>query len=147
MCDSLEVAEASGKPRWPRAVRLTAMLLVAALAVFGLQAAGALPAEAACKGKNVRTLVQIDYSTGVTVYDVKIDSCKASQLVGKYGTVRDATGLAGALGSKWWPVGVASGVFYAWAWANQSKLKKCAKGGKGVNFREWAGIITSCSSQ
>ncbi|MBD8020983.1 hypothetical protein [Brevibacterium gallinarum] len=78
---------------------------------------------------------------------MKIDSCKASKLVDAYGNAKDASGLAGLLGAKWWPAGVVAGVFYGWAWKNQSAVKKCASKGTGIKFKEVGGVVTGCTAQ
>mgnify|MGYP006954548309 CR=1 FL=1 len=38
--------------------------------------------------------------------EIKVDSCKTQEMIDAYANVKDATGLAGLLGSKYWPVGV-----------------------------------------
>lgn len=127
--------------RVPAAV--AAGTLVATLLVGIPAVADAAP----CLGNNSRTLVTFDYSTGVTVEDIRIDSCKVKTLISKYGVVKDAAGLAGLLGARFWPVGVTSGIVFGWAWNNQSQLIGCSRSGKGVRLRQWAGIITGCYSQ
>lgn len=122
--------------------------VVAVVVALGVGVGASEPAQAApCKGNNTRSIVTFDYSTGVTVEDIQIDSCKVKSLIAKYGVVKDATGLASALGAKFWPVGVASGVVFAWAWNNQAQLQGCSKKGTGVRLRQWAGIITGCYGQ
>ena len=125
------------------AAAIVATALVSAILIGTPAAAFAGP----CRGNNSRTLVTFDYSTGVTVEDIRIDSCKVKTLISKYGVVKDAAGLAGLLGARFWPVGVTAGVFFGWAWNNQSQLIGCSRSGKGIRLRQWAGIITGCYSQ
>jgi len=125
------------------AAAIVATALVSAILIGTPAAAVAGP----CRGNNSRTLVTFDYSTGVTVEDIRIDSCKVKTLISKYGVVKDAAGLAGLLGARFWPVGVTAGVVFGWAWNNQSQLIGCSRSGKGVRLRQWAGIIAGCYSQ
>ena len=81
------------------------------------------------------------------MWNVKVDSCKASELVDSYSKVKSSAGLASLLGAKWWPVGVTAGVFTAWAWANQETVKKCASNGTGISFKEASGIVVNCTPQ
>jgi hypothetical protein len=71
----------------------------------------------------------------------KIDSCKAEELMDAYGDVKDAAGLAALLGARWWPVGTASAVFYAWSWNNQALVREAARAGRGVEFVDANGVI------
>jgi hypothetical protein len=96
-----------------------------------------------CVGRNER--VNLDYND--VGYSVKIDSCKAQELVDAYGDVKDAAGLAGALGAKWWPVGAASGVLFAWAWNNQAQVKGAAAAGRGVEFDMMHGVVMNAGPQ
>ncbi|MGH8964557.1 MAG: hypothetical protein ACRDXB_04395, partial [Actinomycetes bacterium] len=80
-------------------------------------------------------------------YLVRIDSCKAQELVDAFGQVKDAAGLSGALGAKWWPVGVAGGVLFAWAWHNQNMVKNAAAAGTGVEFVMAHGIVVTAEPQ
>ncbi|MEU4014303.1 hypothetical protein AB0E56_03470 [Microbacterium sp. NPDC028030] len=122
---------------------------MAAIALIaGLTVGSPTIAEAAtCAGINSRTIVTFDYSTGVAVEDIMIDSCKVKTLISKYGVVKDAAGLAGLLGAGFWPAGVTAGALFGWAWNNQSQLIGCSSGGRGVRLRQWAGLITGCYSQ
>jgi hypothetical protein len=95
------------------AVRLTATVLASATMIGGASLINPQIAFAEqCVGRNER--VAEDFSD--VQYSVNIDSCRAQKLVDAYGDAKDASGLAGALGAKWWPVGTASGVIFAWAW-------------------------------
>lgn len=96
-----------------------------------------------CVGRTER--VNLDYND--VSYAVKVDSCKAQQLVDAYGNVKDEAGLAGLLGARWWPVGVASGVFFAWAWNNQAQVKGAAAAGRGVEFIQAHGVIVEARPQ
>lgn len=100
-----------------------------------------------CKGETKTEVVSVDFITGGQTNEVKLDSCKVQNMIDGYGQVKDAAGLAGLLGSGYWPVGVSGGIFFGWAWNNQEKLKECAQDGNGVTFTEINGIITGCSSQ
>lgn len=77
----------------------------------------------------------------------KIDSCQTQQLVDAYGNAKDASGLAGALGAKWWPVGAVSGVFFASAWNNQVKVKNAAVAGRGIELILVHGVIIRARPQ
>lgn len=115
---------------------------------ISLAAGAPSTAEAAsCRGINSRTILTFDYSTGVTVEDIMIDSCKVKSIISKYGVAKDAAGLVGLLGAGFWPAGVTAGVVFGWAWNNQSQLIGCSSGGKGIRLRQWAGMITGCYSQ
>lgn len=119
-------------------LRVTTMTLATGLLFGGIALTDPHPAFAqACVGENER--VAQDFSD--VGYTIKIDSCHAAALVDSYGDVKDAAGLAGALGAKWWPVGVASGIFFAWAWNNQAEIKSAAAAGRGVQFDQQNGII------
>lgn len=96
-----------------------------------------------CVGRTER--ISIDYVD--VAYAVKVDSCKAQELVDAYGDVKDAAGLAGALGAKWWPIGTASGVFFAWAWNNQAQVRGAATAGRGVEFLELHGVVSQARPQ
>jgi hypothetical protein len=128
-------------------MKLSAALIAVALAISQGVGIPQAAQAATCKGNNSRVLVTFDYTTGVTVEDTSIDSCKVKTLIAKYGTVKDAAGLAGLLGARFWPVGATAGVLFAWAWNNQSQLIGCSKSGKGVRVRQWAGIVVGCYSQ
>lgn len=118
------------------------------IATAGVSVGTAQSASAAsCKGSNSRDLVVADPRTGGQTWDVKVDSCKANQLVDAYGKAKDAAGLVGMLGAKWWPVGVTSGITFGWAWANQESVKSCASKGTGIKFKEVNGVVMSCSAQ
>jgi hypothetical protein len=126
------------------AARLCAALLASAIMIGSASLIDPQLAFAqSCAGRNER--VNIDYVDVARA--VKIDSCKAQQLVDTYGDVKDAAGLAGALGAKWWPVGTASGVLFAWAWNNQAQVRGAAAAGRGVEFLELHGIITEARPQ
>lgn len=88
-----------------------------------------------------------DPVSGAETWEVKVDSCKVGELIDGYGRVKDANGLAGLLGAKWWPVGAAAGLFFGWAWGNQEAVKSCAAPGTGIKFTEATGIVTACSAQ
>lgn len=132
------------KSRSPKAI-IAAVASTAVLSA-GLIAGPASPSEAACKGSTSSKVVSTDENGGQTK-QVKINSCKAKDLVKAYDSAKNASGLAGMLGAKWWPVGVAGGAFYGWAWANQSAVEKCSKSGKGIQFTEYAGTVMGCESQ
>jgi hypothetical protein len=126
------------------AVRFCTALLASMILIGGASFAAPPPAFAQqCIGRTER--VSIDYVD--VAYAVKIDSCKAQELVDSYGDVKDAAGLAGALGAKWWPVGTASGILFAWAWNNQAQVKRAATGGRGVEFLELHGVISQARPQ
>lgn len=127
--------------------KVATLLAGAVLAGGGAVAAVAPPADAACKGKNERELVSLATQTDTETYSVKVDSCRASKMVNDFGNAKDAAGLAGMLGAKWWPAGAASGVFFGWAWNNQSEIKGCESKHTGIKFKEINGMITSCSAQ
>jgi hypothetical protein len=92
---------------------------------------------AGCVGVNDRVAQDVS-DVG---YTIKVDSCKATELVDAYGDVKDAAGLAGALGARWWPVGTAGGVLFGWAWHNQAAVKRAATAGRGVQFDMQNGIV------
>lgn len=68
-------------------------------------------------------------------------------MVDAYGQVKDAAGLGGLLGAKWWPAGVTGGIFFAWAWSNQNAIKNCAANGSGIQFEKINGFVSGCSPQ
>ncbi|MGQ0577125.1 MAG: hypothetical protein ACT4RN_23420 [Pseudonocardia sp.] len=113
----------------------TVVALATTAAVFGAGPVSASPASLnpvgpiafaqQCIGENGTESFQIELAY------IKIDSCRAQELVDSYGNAKDAAGLTGALGAKWWPVGVASGAFFAWAWLNQSQIKSAAAADSG----------------
>lgn len=123
-------------------------LLASALTVLLLAGGGILastPSALAqeCVGANDR--VPLDQL--LVSYSVKVDSCKVEELVGAYGQVMNAAGLAGLLGARWWPVGVGAGAFFGWAWENQNRVRECAAAGSGIEFLETQGFVTGCSPQ
>lgn len=78
-------------------------LLASALAVLLLAGGGVLTSTSSalaqqCVGVNER--VPLDQM--LVTYSVKVDSCKVEELVGAYGQVMNASGLAGLLGARWW---------------------------------------------
>lgn len=115
----------------------------------GLIGAGAAsPAFAEeCKGENSSKVTSVDFVTGGQTEEIKVDSCKTQEMIDAYANVKDGAGLAGLLGARYWPAGVSAGVLFGWAWANQSAVKDCAKGGNGVSYTQINGIVTGCSSQ
>jgi hypothetical protein len=126
------------------AVRFCTAILASVILIGGASIIAPPPAFAQqCVGRTER--VSIDYVD--VAYAVKIDSCKAQELVDTYGDVKDAAGLAGALGAKWWPVGTASGILFAWAWNNQAKVKGAATAGRGVEFLELHGVVSQARPQ
>jgi hypothetical protein len=78
---------------------------------------------------------------------VRLDSCKAQELVDAYGNVKDASGLAGALGAQWWPVGTAGGVLVGWARHNQAQVKGAAAAGRGAEFLLVNGVVMQAHPQ
>lgn len=124
----------------------TARTVTAGAAALALTAGAAItiaapaPAEE-CVGTNDR--VQITYDTA----EVRMDSCQARDLVNAYGDVKDATGLATMFGAKWPQVSWLGGVFFAWAWNNEARIKECEVAHTGVTYSEINGIIVSCSPQ
>jgi hypothetical protein len=116
-----------------------AVIMVGGVALISPQLAFAQE----CVGRTER--VNLDYND--VILAVKINSCKAQQLVDAYGNVKDEAGLMGLLGARWWPVGAASGVLFAWAWNNQSKVKGAASAGRGVEFIEAHGVIVTARPQ
>ena len=127
--------------------KISAVLAVSLAFSAGTLASSPMTAEAACKGDNKREFVSADPRSGAELWNVKVDSCKASELVDSYSKVKSSAGLASLLGAKWWPVGVTAGVFTAWAWANQETVKKCASSGTGISFKEASGIVVNCTPQ
>jgi hypothetical protein len=124
--------------------RLCAAVLASVVMVGGASVIDPQLASAQeCVGDNER--VNLDYND--VSYLVKIDSCKAQELVDTYGDVKDAAGLAGALGAKWWPVGTASGVLFAWAWNNQAQVRGAAAAGRGVEFVMAHGVVVDARPQ
>ena len=123
--------------------------MATSLLATGLIGAGvASPAFAEeCKGENSSEITSVDAMNGGQTEEIKVDSCKTQEMIDAYANVKDAAGLAGLLGSKYWPVGVSGGVLLGWAWANQNALKDCAKDGNGVTYTQINGIVTGCSSQ
>lgn len=115
-------------------------IAVSALAVgtVGLTTA---PAQAACVGDNGRN--QITWDTA----EVKMDSCVSRDLVNAYGDVKDATGLATMIGTKWSGVGYLSAPFFGWAWRNGSAVRGCEVDHTGITYTEINGIIVSCAPQ
>lgn len=123
-------------------------LLASALTVLLLAGGGVLTSISSalaqqCVGVNER--VPLDQM--LVTYSVKVDSCKVEELVGAYGQVMNASGLAGLLGARWWPVGVGAGVFFGWAWDNQNRVRECAAAGSGIEFIETQGFVNGCSAQ
>lgn len=115
--------------------------LSSAILASGVFALSAPPAQAACSGVNARDQITVDTA------EVKMDSCAANGLVNGYSDVKSATGLATLIGNKYPAVSFISAPFFAWAWANQSKVRNCAAGNTGVAFTEINGIVTGCSAQ
>jgi hypothetical protein len=72
-------------------------IVTIALAVGFALAAPPVAEATTCRGNNSRTIVTFDSSTGATVEDIMIDSCKVKTLVSKYGSVKDGAGLAGLI--------------------------------------------------
>lgn len=128
-------------------LKVSGLLLAVFLAMSGSAAVSASADAAACKGKTSHEIVSIDYMTGSTYEVTYLNSCKARSLVNAYNNAQSAAGLAGALGSKWWPVGVVSGIVTGWAWHNGAKLKSCAAKGTGIKFNQGLGIVLGCSAQ
>lgn len=125
-------------------IRILASVVISGVMFGGLSVAGPYVAFAEqCVGTNEREPLDND---GVS-FSVKINSCKAQELVDAYGDAKDAAGLVGALGAKWWPVGIASGVFFGWSWQNQSQVKGAAAAGRGVEFLEVEGVIMQARAQ
>jgi hypothetical protein len=125
-------------------VRIVAIVLASGAMFGGASLVDPHPALAEqCVGSNGREAQ--DFSD--VQYVTNIDSCKANELVDDYGRVKDASGLAGALGAKWWPVGTVTGAFFAWAWNNQEHIKGAAAAGRGVQFTQVNGIIMEASPQ
>lgn len=89
-------------------------MLSGALLATGVAGISAAPAQAACSGENSRDAVSVDPMTGGEIHDVKVESCKAQQLIDGYGNVKGGAGLAGLLGAGWWPAGVTGGLFFGW---------------------------------
>jgi hypothetical protein len=126
------------------AVRLCAVFLASAIMVGGVSLIDSQFAFAQqCEGRTER--VNLDYND--VTHAVKIDSCKAQQLVDAYGNVKDEAGLMGLLGARWWPIGAASGVLFGWAWNNQAKVKGAATAGRGVEFIESHGVVVTARPQ
>jgi hypothetical protein len=126
------------------AVRLCAAVLASAIMIGGATLIDPQLAFAQqCMGRNER--VALDYSD--VSYSIRMDSCKAQQLVDTYGDVKDAAGLTGALAAKWWPVGTVSGVFFGWAWNNQAQVRGAAAAGRGVEFLQLNGVIVQARPQ
>lgn len=121
----------------------TAILAIAIVA----GSASLLDPPAAFAEQCVGTTERINTDVMDVEHLVKLDSCKAQELVDAYGDAKDASGLVGALGARWWPVGVAGGVFFEWAWSNQAKVKRAAAAGRGVEFRDEHGIIQDAEPQ
>lgn len=126
------------------AVRLCAVVLASAITIGSASLINPRLAFAEqCVGSNEK----IWWDNRDVEHTVKIDSCKANELVDAYGDVKDAAGLTGALGAKWWPVGVASGIFFEWAWSNQAEIKSAAAAGRGVEFDDEYGIVRRARPQ
>lgn len=126
------------------AVRLRAAALASAIMIGGASFLAPQTAFAQqCVGDTEK--VSLDFSD--VHHLVKIDSCKAEELVDAYGNVKDEAGLVAMLGARWWPVGVASGVLFAWAWNNQAEVKRAAAAGRGVEFDETMGIVMNARPQ
>lgn len=122
--------------------------IASAVLLVGVAAGVATPAQAAaCKGSNSHRVAAVDPVTGGATELVSIDSCKAKNLVAAYSKVKEATGLAATLGSAWWPTGAAGTLLYVWAYGNQAAVKKCAKAGTGITYKQFNGIVTTCSAQ
>ena len=126
------------------AVRLCAAALASAILVGGASFIAPQTAFAQeCVGANER--VALDFSD--VHYLIKIDSCKAEELMDAYGDVKDAAGLAALLVARWWPVGTSSAIFYAWAWNNQAKVRDAARAGQGVEFDQAMGVVVNARPQ
>jgi lipoprotein len=102
-----------------------------------------------CNGATGRTIESVNPLTGGETWQVKLDSCKARELVDAYSDVKDAAGFTSILTSrsKNWQIGAATGIVFGWAWKNQTAVRNCTAGGKGVQFKEVNGIITECEAQ
>ncbi len=122
---------------------MLSVLVLTALAGTGVLACPGRAFAEQCVGVNGMELI----SMGGETMSGKMDSCQAQQLVDAYGNAKDASGLAGALGAKWWPVGVVSGVFFASAWNNQVKVKNAAAAGRGIELILIHGVIIRARPQ
>ena len=128
-----------------------AMATASILAFAGGVCAMAQPiAEAeTCSGTTGRTVESVNPLTGGETWNVKLDSCKARELVDAYSDVKDGAAYASMLTSRSnsWQIGAASAIVFGWAWKNQMAVRNCTAGGKGIQFKEVNGIITECKAQ
>ena len=128
-------------------LKVSGLLFATLLAISGSASAAVSADAATCKGKTSHQIVSIDYMTGSTYEVTYLNSCKARSLVNAYDNAQSAAGLVGALGSRWWPVGVVSEIVTGWAWHNGAKLKSCTAKGTRIKFSQGLGIVLGWSAQ